>query len=101
MFDEFFTIPVTLRNPVDSAADGSSAWEEFPAMAAVREFSSLDVREYGRIDNGLIFTLKSPAAPRRGCRICWHGRDYQVRSIRACRNLDQLVIAYRCVVFGS
>ena len=89
MLEFNFPEPVRLLLPLPPDADGA-------ARAWIRDSSSRAPESGGIRENARVFLLRSPEPPLPGARIRHRGRDYDLRSVRVCQDLDGRTVAYLC-----
>lgn len=92
-----FMDKLTLKIP-SGFSDGVTLYRELPVSALMRESYTLS-GSYGDIDDGTVLLLKSSETPYPGCIVVDSaGTERELRSVKVCRSLDGLLIAYRCTV---
>ncbi len=98
MFEDRLQEAVTVRVPNGNFSDGQAAYTEYPGYALIMDFTRRDIDRYGSIKNGKIFLLRCEGEPKPGSRIIHSGRTYDLKDIKICRDIDEQIECYRCVV---
>lgn len=90
-------VETVIRRPV-RGADGALAYTESPSPALFIECRSREARaaEAPTLREGSEFLFPPPAEPLPGDLVRCGGRDYELASVRVCRDLDGTVVCRRC-----
>ena len=96
MLEFNFPEPVRLLLPLPPDADGATRFRAVAARAWIRDSSSRAPESGGIRENARVFLLRSPEPPLPGARIRHRGRDYDLRSVRVCQDLDGRTVTYLC-----
>lgn len=98
MFEDRLQEAVTIRVPDGTFSDGQAAYAEYPGNVLIMDFTRRDIDRYGSIKNGKIFLLRCASEPEPGSQIIHSGQTYDLKDIKICRDLDENIECYRCVV---
>lgn len=99
MFEDRLQEAVTIQVPNGNFSDGQTAYTEYQGHALIMDFTRRDIDRYGKVKNGKIFLLRCADEPKPGSRIIHLGQTYDLKDIKICRDLDEQIECYRCVVF--
>ena len=88
--------PAVLRLP-ETWTDGAIHYREIPADIRAAAGSELDFKQHGILRDLTVFLIRCAEAPVPGARLRRAGgREYELQSVRPCRDLDGRLICYRC-----
>lgn len=93
-------VTVTIRRPV-RGADGETTYTETQSPALFIECRSRETRAADAppaLREASEFLFPPPAEPRCGDLVRCGGKDYELMSVRVCRDLDGNVVCRRCTV---
>ena len=92
-------VTVTIRRPA-RGADGETIYTETQSPALFIERRSREARADGApaLRELSEFVIPPPATPECGDVVRCGGRDYELASVRVCRDLDGEIVCRRCTV---
>ena len=92
-------VTVVLRRPV-RGADGATEYAETPASALFIECRSREARaaDVPTLRTEVEFLFPPPAEPQPGDLVRCGGVDYELATVRVCRDLDGGIVCRRCEV---
>lgn len=103
MFNDLLNETITIKYPTGAFADGEAAREECQAKAFVFDYNERQLKEIGMVSNAKFFVIAANAGTIAaftvrplGTTITHEGRNYDVKSVRSCRNLDGEIECFSC-----
>ena len=90
-------VTVLLRHPVRNAEGGAEYVESsVPALFMEARSRETDPAGAPKLREGSEFLFPPPAEPRPGDLVDCGGAEYELASVRVCRDLDGDVVCFRC-----
>ena len=103
MFDDLLNEQVTIRKPDGVFTDGQTGYQECVARAFVFNYNERLLKEIGLVRDARFFVIAATPesiaalteAPA-GTVIGYGGRDYDLKSVRPCREIDGRIACFSC-----